>query len=219
MPRARADFRPELFDDLIEKKGYQLVHYKGMLCPCLNPATGQPDPNCNFCERGWQYYGKEDIAGVITGVTHEKQYAEAGGFMLGAMQLTVKADVRLGYHDRIIHTDSIIPFSELITRSDTDKDRLKYLPAEFERIVDAAGKEYQQGVNFTVDDRVITWMGDSIPAPGAPISLAYMTHPVWLVLNYLHLIRDTRIKFRKPFDEPKRLPIQVLCKLEWLMED
>lgn len=215
----RVDFRPELFDRLIDEKGYNLTHQKAILCTCLDPTTRQPDPTCSLCRNGWQYYGDEEIKGVISGVTNEKQFVETGGAMLGTMQLTVKAETVLGYHDRIIHTDSIVNFSEALVKQAGATDPLRFDAVSGLRLIGPDGV-YGDG-DYSLSGNTLTWLCDAAdrPSEGESFSVAYTTHPAWLVMNFLHMVRDTTVKFRQRTPQNHRLPLQVLCKLEWLVED
>lgn len=213
----RVDIHPDKFAKLVENKGSELIHHHAILCPCLNPDTGQPDPNCSFCEMGWQYYGAAPIKGVCSGITAEKQFAENGALTLGTMQLTTHADVELGYHDRIENVNSVVNFSELILRSADANAHTRYGIVGVNRLVDSTNRVFVAGVDFSFSGKTITWL-TTPPAVGAYFAIAYQVHPLWLVLSHLHIVRDTRVKFRHRVDTHYRLPIQVLCKLEWLCE-
>lgn len=217
MPGIRADIRPENVARLIDQKGYKLTHQSAIPCPCLDVATGQPDPTCARCEgKGWQYYGEKTIRAICVGLGMEKQYVDPGGFFLGTMTLTTHAANDLGYHDRIINQESVIRFSEVMDRAVGNVDKTRFEIQSVSRVIDPAGNLYQPTTHFTVSGRQITWLGATRPA--GRYSIAYMVHPCWLVLNHLHVIRDTWVKFQRPADTHTRLPIQVLAKLEWLVD-
>lgn len=219
MAQGRIDFRADLFERIINEKGYSLTHQKAMLCPCVDAGTRQPNPVCPLCQNGWQYYGDATIKGVISGVTNEKQFVETGGALLGTMTLTVGAGVVLGYHDRITHVDSVVNFSELVVKTNGATDTLRYEALTGLRVVGPGGRVYSSS-EYSISGRTLTWLVavNERPAVGASFSIAYETHPAWLVLNFLHLVRDTTVKFRKPKAVHTQLPTQVLCRLEWLTE-
>ena len=108
--KGRVDFRVGTFDNQIEKHGYYLEHYHAIQCPCLNDSTGQYDPLCPYCTHGWQYYAMEEIQGIMTGITSETQFMDTGATLLGTSRLTVKANVEVGYPDRIIHRNSLLNY-------------------------------------------------------------------------------------------------------------
>ena len=216
--RPRVNFRAGSFDTMIDKHGYMLDIYKSKQCSCWNVITGQPDPNCSFCERGWQYYGCEKVKGIITSVEAEKQMAETGGILIGTMSLTVKAEVELSYHNRIVHRDSVFNFSELMIRGSGWVDYPRFKINEILRVLGADGKVFIPGVDYRIYRGGVRWIKDQ-PSEGDQYAVAYKTHPSWLTLTPVNLARDVYIKFRKPFPEHHRLPHKWMCKLEYLYQD
>ena len=215
----RIDFKVGSFDELIDKHGEFFTLQHAMRCPCQSPETGQPDPNCPYCKQGWQYYGDQQIQGVISSVASERQFLDTGGMLIGTMNLTVKAGVELGYRDRVISKDAIIAFSELLTRGEDAADEARFTILDTIRVVGLDGVLYKPVTDYVAADGKINWiLGGSAPASGSCYSVAYRMHPSWLVLSHTHIVRDTHIKFRKPAPVHYRLPIQVICKLEYLME-
>ena len=213
----RVDFRVGTFDELIEKHGYFLTHYHALQCPCISMESGHPDPNCAHCENGWQYYGEHVVQGIISSISSERQFMDTGGMLLGAMNLTVKAEVELGYHDRIVNKKSIINYSELVSRGSGTDDSLRFPAIDILRVVGPGGTIFTPILHYSVVEGKIRWVEDTGPAAGATYAVAYRMHPQWCVLSMTHLVRDTHIKFRNPAPELHRLPIQALCKLEFLM--
>ena len=213
----RIDFRVGTFDDLIDKHGYYLTHYHALQCPCINVETGHPDPNCSWCTNGWQYFGEHEVRGIISSISSERQFMDTGGMLLGAMNLTVKANVELGYHDRIINTKSVISYSELITRSSGQSDVTRFPVIDISRVVSPGGVVFVPVADYSVANGAIQWAEGAGPAEDTPYSIAYRMHPQWCVLSMTHLVRDVHIKFRNPAPELNQLPIQALCKLEFLL--
>jgi len=212
----RIDFTPNVFDQQIEKHGYFLTHYRAIQCPCLDPGTGHPDPTCPYCTQGWQYFGGVEIRGLVTSLGAEHQFAETHGMLIGTMQLTALAESELGYHDRIVHQESVINYSELVTRSALATDKLRFDAVEIIRVVGVGGVVYP-AANYQILNGRLEWVGMG-PSEGAQYAVAYKMHPSWLILSHLHIVRDTRIKFRQPVALHHRLPLQVICKLEYLWE-
>lgn len=221
MAEKRIDFRTGTFDAMIEKHGYYLDLYHSIPCPCLDPSTGSPDPNCPYCKHGWQYYGQEEIKGIVQNISVEKQFAETAGYLLGSMMLTVAGETNLAYHDRIVNRKSIIPFAEILTRGIGDTDRPRFPIVQTLRVLGKNGAVYLPGTDFSIDgDGNLQWLAaGSCPAEGEYYSAAYQMHPSWLCLQAPHALRDTHIKFRQPEPQHHRLPIQALCRLEALCEE
>ncbi|MBI9086798.1 MAG: hypothetical protein JEZ11_24590 [Desulfobacterales bacterium] len=154
----------------------------------------------------------------MSGFTSEKQFSEGGGFLLGSSTLTVKAEVEMAYHDRIVNRRSVINFSELVTKGDTTTDKTRFEIITPSLVLGKEGREYTLNTNYEIVDGKIHWVGTA-PTEGDFYSIAYQTYPSWLVFSHLHLVRDTNIKFQQPAPVLNRLPIQVMCKLEYLWED
>ncbi len=54
---ARADFKIEIFNNLIKQKGYTVIWQQGMFCSCISSDSGQPDYNCPTCYgKGYVYF-------------------------------------------------------------------------------------------------------------------------------------------------------------------
>lgn len=221
MAKIRVDLQPEQFEAFVNEKGYRLSHSRAMLCACQDPQSRQYDPTCPLCDKGYQYWGVEEIRGYMSGVTAERQFSESGGFFLGTAQLTVPGNIRIGYRDRIVHLDSTISYNELMQRgAPTETDKIRFPALEVERVVQVVNKTnvfYKKGIDFTVSNRVITWASGKGPAEGGFYSISYVCHPSWLVVSYLHLMRDTMLQ-SSSIDTYSQLPVQVLCKLEFLVE-
>lgn len=220
MAEKRIDFRPGSFDGLIEKHGYCLDLYHSIPCPCVDPVTNTPDPNCDYCTKGWQYYGQEEIRGVVQNISVEKQFAETAGYLLGSMMLTVAGETNLAYHDRIVNRKSIVQYSELITKSETLVDIPRFPIVEVLRVIGSGGVVFDSETDYSINSvGNIEWIaGGNVPTVGNYFSVAYQMHPSWLCLQTPHALRDTHIKFRQPAPVHHRLPIQALCRLEALCE-
>ena len=159
------EINPRNFADLIRNHGYFLTHYRAIRCPCIDPATGSPNPNHEICDHGWQYFGQETIQGLITGISSERQFAESGGFWLGSMNLTVMPNVRLSFHDRIVNQQSTMVYTELLEVNYSSGTGLRYNPVEIDYVVDLNGTPYTLGTNFTLSGKTLSWIQGSAP-PG-----------------------------------------------------
>ncbi len=221
----RVDLNLANFEQLLTMRGYNLVHYKSLLCPCIDSESHAPDPTCPLCDKGYQYYGEENIVGLMTGVSAEKQFTDAGGFFLGTVQLTVLPTVTLSYHDRIIHTDSIMSYNDMIQSNGpggVDKAKFPIISPTFcISTQNGVNTTYTLGVDYSVSGNQITWLsGGNSPAQGAYYSLVYTCHPSWLVVSFLHLVRDINVAMPAGAgDGYQQGPVQALCKLEFLLDE
>jgi hypothetical protein len=246
----RSDFRNEKWIQAIEGKGYRLAWSRTCQCPCvsLNDQTDQNDPNCPLCEGlGWIFFKPEAavanpkiigpldeiqtkfvgdhaaiIHGIMTGIS-AKQNAldQMGPWMEGMSQLTVRAENKLGYYDRITALDSQIVYSQIIKRKEGTLLKTKY-PVVQTNIVRDITKVYTEGSDFDVVVGDIIWKANKGPALETPIVVHYLTHPTFRVIEHPHAVRTTLSKFKikqplTPQGDPVDLPVQAVIRYEFLI--
>ena len=138
----RADFQPDMFDQLIGTKGYLMYWSRAGICPCQNnDQTEQADPNCTLCKgRGFFYYMPDlavkdgatvDLYGnpvetnkagdgvaiyvVKSALTSDVQVFEKfGEWIFGTTRATVQHQNRLGYRDRLVERDAVMIWNQVI---------------------------------------------------------------------------------------------------------
>jgi len=249
----RVDFRPNQFELLIETKGYRIAWSRASFCPCKSPAaqSTQADPNCQICGGdGFLYFrpsgyappleaGTLDplqahildlyraviIRGVVTSVARNVEaYDRIGAWMFGSALCTVRHQNKINYYDRLIFLDSLVAHSQIVDVADPSKPfRAHYPIAEVNLLLDAAGKRYTSGSDFCLnEDGAIEFF----PAKAGPVgryAVHYHYHPVWLVKEQAHLVRESLLKFKKspnqlvsPRGDPQHLPIQAMIQLDYL---
>jgi len=246
----RVDFREDKFITLIETKGVRLAWSKGSVCPCesVNQETGQPDPNCELCKgtgflwfRPAGYVAPKDagdldavqqtilldyeavvIRGVVVSVmTQKKSYDTLGPWALGSFEVTTRPENRLGYYDRLIALDSVLPFSELAT-VDTDRVvKLRY-PATCVNLVRSVAQEFLQNTDFQITKNGhLKFLPGRGPDAAVRLAVHYDHHPVLIVWEHQHAFRDSLTAFKQPVKttpqgNPQVLPIQSMARLEFL---
>ena len=81
---------------------------------------------------------------------------------------------------------------------------------------------FVEGTDFNTLDGNINWIG-TLPTKDTRVSLHYLTYPHWRVIEYPHMTRATLVNTKTknpgtPLGEPTDLPIQAICKLEFLLK-
>lgn len=249
---ARVDFRNDIpFANQIEWHGMRLGWSRMTLCPCqsFNKVTEQIDPNCSMCNgsgytpfqtpgyfidptkagpltESQQRLVTRNKAMVIRGLTmgmseQPNMFAVLGKWALGSVMVTVRPENKLGYYDRLIYLDDVIPFSELLEMGSTDTLKLKY-PAETINGLISETKAYNNS-DVVLQDGNVKWLPGRAPPKGTRLSINYLYHPVFIVLEFVHLIRTIPFRNKKPLakrmtpiGDTMRLPIQVVARLEHL---
>ena len=256
--RPRADFRTDQFTATIETKGYRLAWSRATKCPCesVNEQTRQPDPTCALCSgKGWIWFAPsepviEDIAGeldevqalvvanqnagVIRGIMsgimkRNKAYTEVGNWVEGDMSVTVRAENKIGFWDRLTHLDSEMIFVETVkvgySRTGVEgvaSDPLdtRYLVTHINevRTIDTV---LVADEDYGVEDGRVVWKTGHEPTLGTKLSVHYLMHPTWLIVDQPHAIRTTLQKLKKattktPQGDPVALPVQAHGRLEFM---
>ena len=214
------------FDSLIETKCPRLVWARAMLCPCkgYNDQTQQNDPNCPKCNAsGWTYFTPKEyvvdaeslgelddmqealrtkangviIRGLFTNMTSEPSMFQAlGPTAFGSAMLTVRAANRLGYFDRIVQIDEVAPYSEVVKVSGNTL-ATRY-PVRWLNYCSSIDTAYGDNELTLYKDGVLEWKEGLAPTDGTRVSVHYMHHPTWLLVEYANLVRTSLVKFRKP---------------------
>ncbi len=244
----RVDFRPDDFTLAVETKGYRLGWKRACYCPCnsVNDQTEQPDPNCSLCEgSGWILFAPAlapdtKATGILTALQKEVIGSDSGVIMglmsgiygksnpydqvmrrlEGKMNLTVRPENRLGYHDQIINLDTTITYSQLAEADGTSVLEARY-PIVHINLVRSDDTVYVENTDFTLSVGTIAWSGTP-PAADTKLALHYLTYPHWRVVEHPHNTRATLKKFKNPkpttpAGDPEDLPVQALCQYEFLL--
>jgi hypothetical protein len=174
--------------------------------------------------------GAAVIRGVIQRVTQVQDFYDVlGNWVRGTMQVTVRPENKLGYYDRLVNLDSEVPYSELVVQgfdkngnviSSTSALPLRYLATGVNAIFTDA-KRFEQNEDFMLEDGKIKWILGKEPLAGTRLSVHYLTHPTWLVIDHPHVLREIqrrrKVKPRlTPLGNPTPLPIQASVRLEFL---
>lgn len=222
-------------------------------CANSNSQTDQPDPNCPICSgTGWLYFqpdpdraiedessiGELDtlqerlvstfkcnvIGAVMQAFNREDQpYTEVGSFPIGDSQVTVRAENKLAFRDRLIALDVTTPFYERIKLDAQLAELPTRYPVTGMNYLRDASVVYRDGLDFQVeDDGRVTWLVTPPPA-NSIISAHYNCHPTYIVVDHPHINRTTIVKAktanpRSPRGTPADLPVQARVRYEWLTE-
>ena len=200
-------------------------------------SAEQARVDCPVCHgKGYLYHSSQTIKAVVTGARKEEQrFGPLGAteYGKGNIGLTLLPEHLPMMGDRFTITDSAIVYRETLTRGAgaTDTPRYKIatrahdlaggavsfgvrhlIPADAQGVVDANGA-LTEGVDFTVVNGSIQWI--NAPAQGLRFSLTYYAHPVYIVMNHPHAIRDTYINRKAPAPYHQELPVYAEAQLEF----
>ena len=191
----RADFKIELFDTAIRQKGYKVTWEQGMFCSCYE-KSGQTNYSCPVCKgKGYVYIRPADTRVLVTSINGHKEQEKTGLNDVGTAYLTPLSTDNVGFRDRFTFLDCTTKYSEVISKSTTNLDKLKYPALEIIAVMQL-GKEYYRGINFDIAPDPVTrstnlvWTKDA-PTPNSVFAILYVTRPVYICINPIHEIRGT----------------------------
>lgn len=166
------------------------------------------------------------IRAIMTGIgTDWTKYDPIGVRIEGTMNCTVRHENQLGHHDRITNLDSIIVHQEIFDALDPNTT----LTLEPKYPIVRVNLLRSTSTVFTApDDFTISAAGDivwndvgSAPPVNERLTLHYLCHPTWLVIEWPHSVRLTPVQFKNPkpltpLGDPTPLPIQAIIKYAFL---
>ncbi|MMZ43512.1 hypothetical protein D1872_50640 [compost metagenome] len=194
----RADFKPELFDTLIQQKGYTVIWEQGMLCSCLKYSgqlnSGQPDFTCTVCKgKGYVYFDPNHTRALVTSISGRKEQEKVGLNDFGTAYLTPLSTDDVGFRDRFTFPDFTMKYSELIQRKPLGQvDELRY-PAQRLICVREGSNIYKRSIDFELSKggKFLEWKTNI--GEGKYYSVLYSTPAVYIAINPIHELRGTYI--------------------------
>ena len=220
---AKVNLYEELYSSVLHDLGIDCIWERAAVCNCLNRETGQPDYTCPICYgSGYRYLQGKKIRVAITALNSD--YIQ-DTLMLrepGTTYCTPKADIIMGFRDRLIFPDFKCTFSEVI-KWNAEEDGVGLSHRTYRNIKQilflADDKyEYEEGVDFEVteDNYHLRWINkDTIQKiDNTNMSLLYYTTPSYLVDDLLHELRATMSDRNSPTETFRELPKQYRLKRE-----
>ncbi len=107
------------FDRFLANIGQDVLWYSSHACPCMNPASGAPNPTCPLCVgkgRLWEA-PVQTVVGVASQKTQEK-WSKMGLYEVGDMVLSIPGNSVMwgaaGQYDRVTTLNGVDGFSEVL---------------------------------------------------------------------------------------------------------
>lgn len=109
----RVDFIKPAFDSLIWDKGYKIIVYDAIECPCKSGNTTNLS-NCSNClGLGWVFINPLETIGIITAINKDTQYKYWSPEFKGTVAVTLRDIERLSFMDKIILKNEVSILSEV----------------------------------------------------------------------------------------------------------
>jgi len=247
----RADFRNDMWIRAIESKGYRIAWAQTAQCPCKSVAdqTDQADPNCTLCKgSSWIFFRPvgavvnpkivgpltpvqqrvvNDNAAIVHGImtslgNSKKPWEQTGPRLEGTANVTLRAENKIGFYDRITVLDALIVYSQLLKAGLPTQPLVTRYPIVSVNLLRSKSTVYAEGVDYDLVVGDIVWKTGKAPVKDTPIVCHFLCHPTYRVMEHPHSTRLTLTKFKikqplTPQGEPEDLPVQGLLKYEFLL--
>jgi len=212
----RADIKPKLFEDLIKYTGMKVLWEEAMFCHCLNKDSGQPDFNCPYCEgQGFLYLEPKETRVISYSFSGNREFLNIGLIERGTAYITTFPNVLMGYHDRVTFLDMSAKYSEIL-EFNKNKSSKSHRPINKIVMVKGDGLDFdiEKDFKITKDGRFIEYMNLTELPDGTKLSVLYLTPPSYIVIDLVHELRATFVKFKYPQETFTELPKQYVIKRE-----
>jgi len=160
---------PVKFNALLNNLGQKFSMRRAAACPCVDPGTSAPKPNCRQCKGiGW-LWGTAVVG--LSGIASQKiqrEWAMFGLWQSGDMVLTIQSDSPLyagGPYDRFLMLNSTEPFSFVRKRGIDDIQPQPYVSIERVFWLTGANQAITEGTPPIINaNGTLTWTGTAPPA-------------------------------------------------------
>lgn len=109
----RVDFTQPEFDNAIFDKGYEVIWYEAVRCPCNKAREGHLS-TCNNClGLGWVFVNPIQTKALITSINKDTKYKYWSQELSGTVNVTLRDQERLSVMDKIVLKNKFSLMSEL----------------------------------------------------------------------------------------------------------
>ena len=175
------------------------------------------------------------IHGLVASLSKQPQvYDRLGELLFGTAMLTTQAENRIAFRDRLEAVDAIMPWSQVLKtdgaadiRAGTggrDEHGLRFRPVAV-NLLRSVTTVYRPGEHYELRaDGSIGWL-QTAPQAGLVLTVHYEFHPIWEVVEHVHVARDQYVAFGRGPDvradkarQHARMPLQAMMRLVFLLD-
>ena len=165
------------------------------------------------------------IRGVLMSIARNTEaYSQIGDWVFGSFNLTTRPENRVGYYDRVVCLDAIIPYSQIVHVTSSAGPLELRFPAVKVTLVRSVDKTFRPDIDFDLDGQGrLVFKPGKRPAKGTRFTVHYDHHPQFILIEHVNSFRDTVQKQRDPkkrstpVGNTQTLPIRGVCRLEFLL--
>lgn len=181
---------PARFNAMLGTMGQAALWRRASLCPCRDPYSGQPRPDCPHCEgRGIAWGGGVAATTGLAGMRVVRQFADFGRWMAGDVVLTVPSNSPLWdarENDRVLLSQSSEPYTAVMERDGDERVRGQVYALDSCWWLNPSGAVVQGAIPAIAADGKLSWADPAqAPEPGTQFSLSGRRRPEYFIFTEL----------------------------------
>ncbi|HDR9163614.1 TPA: hypothetical protein QDB28_004018 [Burkholderia vietnamiensis] len=167
---------PSSFNQFLDRIGQLVTWARGYACPCVNPASGSPKPNCPVCKsKGHTWDVPVPCKTGVAGRDLHQKWAQFGMWNQGDVVLSIPSDspvYNIGQYDRVVMLNRSEAFSINMIAGVNTSVPIPYVSIDRVAWMSPDGKSEILGTPPVVNpDGSLSWPG-GMPPNGATYSLS-----------------------------------------------
>lgn len=218
----RVEFDLDEFERAIEQDGYFATWSKALVCPNRDPLQDDHHRiSCQLCNAaGFVYYSSVDIRVLASSFNANQKFLPESHYEPGTVYMTTRPQYKLSFWDKIELLNSEARYSEVkAIQSGTTTYRLRYAVTEVDYVVTSTGKYIDpSSITVTLDGKVEFSVVEPNTLEGDFFAISYKYHPIYIVIDLLHHVRDSRLTV-SGVDVQADFPTQAVARLDYLVFD
>jgi hypothetical protein len=231
-PEIPASFHKEDFTGGFTGKGYDVIHEKAYMCPCISFPSGSAMAVCKNCGgTGLFFANPTKTKMIITSIAMDSKLKEAalrewGNVELGSVKLTALNDDKLTYMDRITILDATAEHNEILRPKMDDDDVQFFTYTKYDiKDIDFIGlfenegvriKRLLETVDYTYVDNIIKLVPSYNTLSDPTITIRYVHNPSFHVTE---ILRESMTSAKENGQIKMIMPIHALAKRAHLVKD
>ncbi len=206
-------FSGAAFDRFLTNIGQDILWYASAACPCVNPASGAPDPACPLCVGKGRVWEKAvpTVVGIASQKTQEK-WARSGMYETGDMVLSIPGCSPMwesgGQFDKVTTLNGTDGFSEVLFHG-KPTERLRYAVKIITRVFwkGSDGSVVEGGIPAVDATGALSWPNGGEPPAGVGYSISGERYSEYFMLD---AYPEDRNQHRGSVKLPKNVVVRKL---------
>ena len=193
-----ASFNAPAFENLIDTKGFRVIHYQHALLPDKTVLNGPVNPETQGASlRGVIYLTARELRSVPQSFKLEDRLTVQGLYGVGTVMMNVTGNyadngrerAHISKRDLLVFPDVTDKTRQLAEFNLTGNTKFNYKIKGIEFLFDAK-RQYAEGVDFSISNGEIAWLSGGVkPEAGSILSAVYWYTPIYIVQDLPHSLR------------------------------